>query len=856
MLILLTTHEAAADLDQDEDGYPTSLDCDDADPDRHPGVNLELCDGKDNNCDDVVDQFEEDADGDGFALCDLDCDDHDPTRAPDQVERPNELDDDCDERVDEGTVWGDDDGDGFPEAAPGDPDGAVVSLDCDDTNPDIHPVALDSATEPDGVDNDCDGRVDEGFADYDLDDDGYTSLDGDCDDNDEDVHPGALELPNGVDDDCDGEDIVVYGCTSAPASSGLWALGLLVLSLRRRTIFALGALLTPMSARAQSRADGLALAEEIATRCAPLRGPGGVSAPLGELGAQANARFTGGWPEAVRSHEALMEQSARTLDLAWSYTVAQQRLDTMKTGRSALLTDAQNDEAAVAAREVQATVEAASQDTAQRAERDEVALQAARVREEQIRAVIAEQMLVYRGFWGGGEGALMWAEAEAAAARGDTELAEQLILGWAGSWPTIPGPPENLFNLFIQLRQELELKESLECACGSTQAAPFLAAQDAPAADNSASSTPGSAQGDLAALRVEAAQANLDAVEAELSRLGGHPLPTQEALLVRARFDALIVDFLSAPQLITPARWAELWWRHGLAALLAGDEDAAWRSLWQAAAVAGAPLPTDALPPSLAALVRQAELEQSRALHGTLALSVSPTATVLVNGWPVGLTFGEAELALPPGLHLVVISEATGGRPYIAVHEVRSGRDTSLSWGAERVSRAESALDLDAIALAPNHTQIAPATEPSWRLHIGPRALSAMHTAGLGGGLGLSHTLGHRLFWADGAGFGVMGPVQRTIEEQEAALVALSLGAAWSGGSGALRWSLGAGAFVHPGFAYGPQTRLAVGWERGALGAELDLRVGWDVADHVSEVPRESLGAGLVMTWRPKESNR
>jgi hypothetical protein len=38
----------------------------------------------------------------------------------------------------------------------------------------------------------------------DLDGDGYSAED-DCDDSDEDVHPGAWELCDGVDNNCDGE---------------------------------------------------------------------------------------------------------------------------------------------------------------------------------------------------------------------------------------------------------------------------------------------------------------------------------------------------------------------------------------------------------------------------------------------------------------------------------------------------------------------------------------------------------------------------------------------------------------------------------------------------------------------------
>jgi hypothetical protein len=104
------------------------------------------------------------------------------------------------------------------------PDYASQGGDCNDGDPSVHPGATEICG--DGVDNNCDGQIDEGcpcFVYLDNDGDGYGQTStatevpcdegipgyvgqrGDCNDNDPSVHPNAAEIcDNGIDDNCDG----------------------------------------------------------------------------------------------------------------------------------------------------------------------------------------------------------------------------------------------------------------------------------------------------------------------------------------------------------------------------------------------------------------------------------------------------------------------------------------------------------------------------------------------------------------------------------------------------------------------------------------------------------------------------
>ena len=236
-----------------------NTDCNDTNPNINPGV-TEVCDGIDNDCDMMTDEnvnntYYADVDGDtygdinnaiedctlpsGYVLNSTDCNDSDATVYPGAMEL-------CDGQINNCNTPTlpiaeiDYDSDGYVECVidVNGWDGAATVVGGDDCD-DMEVLSYPSNTEVcDGVDNDCDGMVDEEllityYADVDQDNfgnpnvslqdcsppSGYVANNTDCNDSEVSVYPGAPELCNdNLDNDCDG--MTDEGCGPPPDCDG------------------------------------------------------------------------------------------------------------------------------------------------------------------------------------------------------------------------------------------------------------------------------------------------------------------------------------------------------------------------------------------------------------------------------------------------------------------------------------------------------------------------------------------------------------------------------------------------------------------------------------------------------------
>jgi hypothetical protein len=170
-----------------------------------------------------------DNDGDGFTDCKCggtDCDDNDATVYPGATEICGDgKDQDCDQ----GCAGGSDvpcnctnpdaDGDGYDSIPCG-------GNDCNDNDKTVHPGATEICG--DGIDQDCDGKDLPCPTCEDKDGDGFEAEwcgGTDCNDNDATICPDKQKCPDltcdGIDQDCDGMDMLCY----APHSAGSFSFG-------------------------------------------------------------------------------------------------------------------------------------------------------------------------------------------------------------------------------------------------------------------------------------------------------------------------------------------------------------------------------------------------------------------------------------------------------------------------------------------------------------------------------------------------------------------------------------------------------------------------------------------------------
>jgi hypothetical protein len=180
----------SVDTDTDSDG---TADCNDLDDDGDGCIDADdpapLTFSIDIDGDGIGNDCDLDDDGDGTSDTDEAACGSDPLNSASTCEVCDGVDNDLNDGIDEGF---DVDGDGY----------TTCGGDCNDAKNYINPSAVEVCNQ---IDDNCDGNIDEGF---DVDGDGYKTCDGDCDDSDTGINPGVTEVPyDGIDQDCSGADL-------------------------------------------------------------------------------------------------------------------------------------------------------------------------------------------------------------------------------------------------------------------------------------------------------------------------------------------------------------------------------------------------------------------------------------------------------------------------------------------------------------------------------------------------------------------------------------------------------------------------------------------------------------------------